>query len=229
MEKIHNPYGVPITFMIFNKEENGLSSPVITGEVCYVFGKVKRTEHFEVAFGYSFEQLILYAWSLGIGTTWIGGTMNREVFEKVADLAEDEVLPIVTPLGYPAKDKAEVDRKLRESVHGDERLRMEELFFEKDFSTPVHAERKEEWMEAVRWSPSAANMQPCRVVVDGNHHHFYLKRTMDYVPSAPWDVQKIDVGIALYHFIAVTGGTFSIADPGIKTTDDTVYIATVTV
>lgn len=28
--------------------------------------------------GYSFEKLVLFAWSLGIGTVWIGGTMKRE-------------------------------------------------------------------------------------------------------------------------------------------------------
>ena len=43
---------------------------------------MKREPHGEEAFGYAFEQIVLYAESLGIGTTWIGGTMDRKAFEK---------------------------------------------------------------------------------------------------------------------------------------------------
>ncbi|MBQ5316871.1 MAG: hypothetical protein J6I96_04885 [Oscillospiraceae bacterium] len=35
-------------------------------------GKVPKAEHCAEAFGYSFEKMVLYAWPLGIGTTWIG-------------------------------------------------------------------------------------------------------------------------------------------------------------
>ena len=55
-----------------NSEEYGLSSPVIEGEEYYIIAKVPKAEHCEEAFGYSFEEMVLYAWSLGIGTTWIG-------------------------------------------------------------------------------------------------------------------------------------------------------------
>ena len=49
---------------------------------------MEKVPHAEEAYGYSFEKLVLYAWSLGIGTTWIGGTMKRELFEKAAGLAD---------------------------------------------------------------------------------------------------------------------------------------------
>lgn len=70
---IENPYGIPVGFSLLDKEKYGLSSPVITGETMYAAAKVKAVPHSEEAFGYSFEQLVLYARSLGIGTTWIGG------------------------------------------------------------------------------------------------------------------------------------------------------------
>ena len=117
---ISNPYGIPVEFVLLDAEEHGLSSPVIQGEHLYIAGKVQKVEHCEEAFGYSFEQLVLYAWSLGIGTTWIGGTMKRELFEAAAQVKEGELMPIVSPLGYPAKEKSEVDVKLRNSVHGDD-------------------------------------------------------------------------------------------------------------
>ena len=84
-------------------KENGLSSPVLTGETMYVAGMVKKGNYADVAFGFSLEKLVLYAWSLGIGTTWIGGTMKRELFEQAAGVSDDEMMPCMSPLGYPAK------------------------------------------------------------------------------------------------------------------------------
>lgn len=69
---------------------------------------------------------------------------------------------IVTPIGYPSKTQSEVDRKLREMVHGDERLAPSKLFYENDFSTPLNY--CEDCLDAIRWAPSAANRQPWRVV-----------------------------------------------------------------
>lgn len=224
---ITNPYGIPVSFVFLDAEEHGLFSPVINGEHLYVAGKVPKVPHCEEAFGYSFEQFVLYAWSLGIGTTWIGGTMKRELFEKAADTGEDEIMPIVSPLGYPAQERAEVDIKLRSSVHGDERLPASELYFDGDFLTPM--QENSELLEMVRWAPTAANMQPCRVVKDGNAYHFYVKHPDGYQKGGAWDVQKIDVGIAICHFMSVTDGKFSIANPGISTDENTEYIATVTV
>ena len=79
---IANPYGIPVEFVLLDAEEHGLSSPVLAGETLYVAAKIGKVPHAEEAFGFSFEKLLLYAWSLGIGTTWIGGTMKRELFEK---------------------------------------------------------------------------------------------------------------------------------------------------
>lgn len=112
-------------------------------------------EHCEEALGYSFEKLVLYAWSIGIGTTWIGGTINRELFEMAADTRDDEFMMIVTPVGYPSNTQSKVDANLRNMVKGDERLPFGELFFENDFKTPFEVESDS--LEAVRWAPSAAN------------------------------------------------------------------------
>ena len=224
---IRNPYDIPVEFILLDVDEHGLSSPVIQGEHLYIAGKVSKTDHCEEAFGYSFEQMVLYAWSLGIGTTWIGGTMKRELFESAAQVNDGELMPIVSPLGYPAAERSEVDSKLRNSVHGDDRLPASEIFFEGDFSTSL--KENLELLEVVRWAPTAANMQPCRVVKDGKAYHFYEKHPDAYQKGAAWDVQKIDVGIAICHLMSVTEGKFSIADPGINTDENTEYIATVTV
>lgn len=90
-----------------------------------------KAEHCAEAFGYSFEKMVLYAWSLGIGTTWIGGTMKRELFEQEAGLKDGEIMPCVTPIGYPAKKHSIKEIGMRTAIKADKRIKGEELFFEK--------------------------------------------------------------------------------------------------
>ncbi len=222
---IENPYNIPVEFILLDREKDNLSSPVIEGEDTYIAAKVPQVKHCEEAYGYSFEKLILYAWNLGIGTTWIGGTLNRPLFEKAADTKDDEYIMIVTPIGYPSKTQSEVDVKLRESVGGDERLPSSNLFFENDFNTPLDS--IEDCLDAVRWAPSAANRQPWRIVKENNNYHFYLEHTPGYSSSIGWDVQKIDLGIAICHFMFIKDGKFIIDKPDIKTNEFTEYIATI--
>lgn len=225
VESIENPYDIPVEFVFLDKEEFNLSSPVIEGEDFYIAAKVPKTEHCEEAFGYSFEKLILYLWSQSIGTTWIGGTFDREHFEKAASTKDDEYMMIVTPVGYPSNKRSKVDIELRETVKGDERKPLNELFFENDFSTPISS--SEDWMEAIQWAPSAANRQPWRIIKDNNKYHFYEEHTKGYTSNVGWDVQKVDIGIALCHFMSVKEGKLIIDNPDIKTDEYTEYIATV--
>lgn len=227
VETVTNPWNIPVKFVLLDADAYALSSPVITGEHLYIAGKVSFVDHGEEAFGYSFEQMVLYAWSLGIGTTWIGGTMKRELFEKAAETGADEYMPIISPLGYPAKKPAAIDVKLRSSVHGDERLPVSELFFNGDFSTPVS--HTDDILEAMRWAPSAANMQPCRVVRAGNRYHFYKRRPKASGENASWDVQKIDAGIAICHLMSVAGGTCTNDASDVPVDESMEYIATVAV
>lgn len=73
-----NPFGVPVTFHILDREKYGLSSPVILGSETYIGAKCRRQEHAELAFGYSFEKLVLFATTLGLGTVWLAGTLDRK-------------------------------------------------------------------------------------------------------------------------------------------------------
>lgn len=228
---IQNPYGIPVEFVFLDAAEHGLSSPVITGEKLYVAGKVAKKAHGEEAFGYSFEKLVLYAWSLGVGTTWIGGTMNRALFEKAAALQAGERMPCVSPLGYPAKKMSVREALMRKGAKADERKAAEELFFDGDFSTPLTAvdENVKAALEMVRLAPSAVNRQPWRIVRLGSDYHFYLKHVKGYVSEAAGDLQKVDMGIALCHFMSGVEGRFRLEDPGLGTEKETEYIATVQV
>lgn len=234
MESIENPYGMPVTFKLLDAKEKGLSSPVISGANLYVGAKVPRKLYAEEALGYSFEMLVLYAWSIGIGTVWIGGTFDRAAFERAMELEGDEKMPCASPLGYPAKKMSLKENMMRKAVKADNRLPFETLFFDGDFGVSLSEEkagRLAEALEMVRWAPSAVNKQPWRVVVKENSAYFYLKKNKGFVSESVGNMQKIDMGIALCHFdlAAKRNGLkvrFDLDDPKLVTEADTEYIAT---
>ena len=229
-----NPYGQSAVFQIFSAKEHGLSSPVIAGTDLYLTGKLQKQPHAEEAFGYSMEEVALFAQANGIGTTWIAGTMNRDAFEKASGLQEGEVMPCVSPLGHPAKKMSLKESLMRKGVKADSRLPFDQLFFRDSFETPLRKEDAgdlAEALEAVRWAPSAVNKQPWRLVVCGDAIHFYEKKDKGY-DNGDWDLQKVDLGIALCHFLRMTKAAglspaFAIEDPGIACPPSISYVATV--
>ena len=231
-ETAENPYGLPITWDLLDVKETGLSSPVIVGEDKYIAGKMRRAPHAEEAFGYSFERIVLFAESIGVGTTWIAGTMDRSAFEKAVSLKAGEVMPCVSPLGYPAEKMSLRESMMRKGVKADSRFPFSDLFFDGSFDRPLPAERAGKWLtalEAVRRAPSAVNKQPWRAVVCGDRVHFYETRGKVRV-SADWDIQRIDLGIALCHFALAAEEcripiSLRLEDPGLAAPANTVYIA----
>ena len=234
MADIPTPWGIAPEFRLLDAKEHGLKSPVVTGESLYFAAKLSRPEHAEEALGYAFEKLVLYAWSLGIGTVWLGGTLNRDAFQKAMDLGPGEFMPCASPLGYPAKKPSLRESLMRKGVGADTRLPFGELFFQRDFGhslSPEAAGALARPLEAVRLAPSAVNKQPWRAVVQDGAVHFCLKRTKGLAGDASTgDLQKIDLGIALCHF-AITAEedglkpTFILNDPGLETETDMEYIA----
>ena len=235
IDTVSNPFGIPVRFVLLDAKEHGLSSPVLSGETMYVAAMVGKGPHTELAFGYSFEKLVLFAWSLGIGTTWIGGTMKRELFERAAALSEGELMPCVSPLGYPAKKQSLRETMMRKGVGADSRMPAEKLFFDREWGKALTVSEEDanaEPLEMVRWAPSAVNKQPWRIIVRDESFHFYKKQDKGYLSEKTGDLQKIDLGIALCHFFAgieAQGAQpeLEIRDPGIPVPEGVEYIATV--
>lgn len=200
---IKNPFDIHVGFKFLDAKESGLLCPVVTGADLYIGGKVKDVPHASVAFGYSFEEFVLYAQSLGLGTVWLGGTMNRPAFEKAMDMDENETMPCATPIGYSAKKMSVRESMMRKAIKADERLAFEELFFDGAFDVPLSKEVAAGLtlpLQMVRLAPSAVNKQPWRAVVKDDSVHFYLKRSMGFSHVGKLDMQMVDVGIALCHF-----------------------------
>lgn len=221
---VKNPYGIPVRFELLNAKEHGLSSPVISGGDWYVGAVVEDVPHGAEAFGYAFEAMVLYAQSLGLGTTWIGGTMNRGIFERAMRLQGSEQMYCVTPLGYASDKMSLRETMMRKGVKASVRSEFGEVFFDGSFGKALTRERAGKLadpLEAVRLGPSAVNKQPWRAVVTENGVHFYVKK-LKGLPVA--SMQKIDLGIALCHFDLAAqeigiAAEFSINDPKLSVTD----------
>jgi hypothetical protein len=93
IDSLPEAFGVPVTFRILDAGEHDLSSPVVVGADVYVAVKGKRQPNVELAFGYSFEKLCLYALSLGVGTVMLAASISRGTFEKAMAVGEDESCP----------------------------------------------------------------------------------------------------------------------------------------
>ncbi len=233
-KNIVNPYNIPVEFAFLNAKEHDLSSPVLSGEKEYITAKVKKGANADVAYGYSFEDLLMYAVSKNLGTVWIGGTMPREKFEKASNLADDEIMPCVSPVGYAADKMGMKEVLMRKGVKADSRFDFGELFFKDSFDTPLTESEAKDLgiftaLEAVRLAPSAVNKQPWRVVVNEAGAHFYEKKDRGY-DNGTYDLQKVDLGIALYHFenqCREEGKQliFKIVNPEIENPGKTEYIA----
>ena len=116
MEKIENPYGIPVSFKFLDGKKQSLPCPVVSGTDFYVGAKAPRIPHMEEAYGYSFEKFVLYAWSIGIGTVWIGGTMDRSAFERAFVLEQNERMPCVSPLGYMSGKRSVRETMMRKAI-----------------------------------------------------------------------------------------------------------------
>lgn len=230
IDKLKNPFGVPIAFRLLGAKEYGVSSPVIIGEDTYLAAKVSKQKNFEIAFGYSFESVCLFAQSLGMGTVMLAATISRSAFEKAMEVGENEVLPLASPIGYPAEKKSIRETLMRKTLKADERIPFEELYFENDFGTPLTKEKAgifSDALEMARWAPSATNKQPWRAVVQDDTVHFYECKTLR--ENALGDIQKVDVGIALSHFDLTMQeegyeGVFAETNPQLEAPENYEYI-----
>jgi len=206
METLENPFGVEVKFSFLETGEKKKALGtygVIKGTVDYIGAAVKKGPFALEALGYEMEKLILYAASKEIGTCWLGGTFKREDFKKAMDIEEGFLFPAITPVGYPKDAKSMTDNLVRFIAKGDLRKPWEELFFMDDFSQTLSTEEAKEYkdaLEMVRIGPSASNKQPWRVLRANGSFHFYEAKSAGYSDAFPYDIQKIDVGIALCHF-----------------------------
>lgn len=171
----------------------------------YLVGIAENSKYPLLDFGYCFHTLVLYLTELGLGTCWMGGTFSRNSFEKEIQIGVGEFIPGITPIGYPSQKQRVVDKALRYAVKADNKKSWEKLFYDESFEVSLAKENAGEWeipIEMVRIGPSASNKQPWRLVLSGDRSvcHFYIEHTPNYSSKLGYDMQLLDMGIAMCQF-----------------------------
>ncbi len=219
IEELQNPFSDKVKIKIvkqgYSEESKKLGTyGVIKGASNFLVCVCEDKEFDYVALGYALEKVILYCTSLGLGTCWIGGTFNKGNFAKAVSLNKNQILPIISPIGYKAEKKSFIASVFSKTTG--KRKPFSEIFFNNDFNTSLKVNEAAEYgevLEMVRLAPSAVNNQPWRVIKENNNYHFYIDGKVE--------ISKIDIGIALSHFHLMTEelglkGIFKNQKPDIK-------------
>ncbi len=209
------PFGTKPRLSFFNleplekKELRGLGTyGFIKGASLYILCAVDNKDGAMEDLGFCLERIILKATSLGLGTCWLGGTFKRASFARQMDLQPGELLPAITPVGYPAEDINHRDQLTRLAVKAKNRKSRAELFYGPDGKTPLGQENNNPYhdaLEAVRLGPSASNRQPWRISRDekGKYHLYLMENKIYNRLMGKIRLQNIDMGIAMCHFALV--------------------------
>ncbi|MBD5224472.1 MAG: hypothetical protein HDS68_00665 [Bacteroidales bacterium] len=194
--KVYNPFGGQFTVRIKRFDlKNGFKPStygMIRGAEDFFMVGAADDEASSLSTGFCFEQVVLKAWQLGLGTCWIAATFKGTDFETAEPWPAGERLKIISPVGTTAK-KGLIEKISRVVARSDHRKPFSELFFEGGSDKSLSEDsRFGEALAMLRLAPSSTNSQPWRALVDGDKVHFY------YVPKSALSI--LDCGIGLCHF-----------------------------
>ncbi|MCE5300142.1 MAG: nitroreductase family protein [Spirochaetia bacterium] len=138
---------------------------VIKDARLFMAGVVEKKTRCLEDYGYLMEKNILFCHSIGLACCWLGAAFDRHGFSEWLGAKEGEIVPAVTPVGYPAAKRRLTDTMMRKVANSDNRKPVEEIYFEDNFDNGVRPQGvMKEIMECVRLAPSATNGQPWRVI-----------------------------------------------------------------
>jgi len=148
----------------------------------------------QVALGYAGEGVILEATALGLATCWVGGFFWPKRAAAIAQVAPNERVLAVTPIGYAREGSSLQEKAMSRFGRNWQRRSLGDLVAgleEKDWPAWIKAA-----LEAARLAPSAMNRQPWRFQVDNSS----ITVSADSVVNPTMVVSKrLDCGIAMLH------------------------------
>ena len=158
--------------------------------------------------GYFAQQLVMKAFSLGLGTCYVGGTYDRDAVSVM--LKAGEKLLFVVLIGYENyEEKAPaIARMAYNMIHLKKMSVMDFLSTDEDRenvlrNNPLLADA----LNAVAVAPSSLNKRPARVKYEKGEISIYTENSDDKT--------MIDLGIAQYNFQAVYSGEWEWGNPSI--------------
>lgn len=157
-----------------------------------------RTPHFIAVFadgteegwvnaGFMYQQLELYAQSMGLGTCWVGLSSLNEDVPRPEGLKPVVMMAVGVPEdGGPRSGAADFNRKPMQEI------------------TDVPDER----LESLRLAPSATNSQPWYVTHEGGVLHIWREELGRIRQRTHGKFNRVDIGIALAHLYVSNPETF---------------------
>lgn len=207
MDNLENPFGMQVKKYIIDKKlasegEKLGTYGVIKGASTFMGISVPDKDLAHVAAGYEFENLILEATALGLGTVWLAATFNREGFASAMGVPKYELFPAISPVGYPAAKRSLTESLMRTAMRSSSRKEWNTLFYLDNFQTPLHKDESGDYaepLEMLRLAPSDKNTQPWRVLKASNSYHFFVTYKSG-ISRGEEIIKRVDAGIALSHF-----------------------------
>ena len=207
MSCLENPFGIHVRKYIIDKKlsregEKLGTYGVIKGASTFLGVSIPNVDLAYVAAGYEFENLILEATAMGLGTVWLAATFNREGFASAMGIPKGDLFPAISPVGYPASRRSVTESLMRTAMRSSTRKNWNTLFFLDNFNVPLTKDGAGDYaepLEMLRLAPSDKNTQPWRVLKSGNVYHFYVTYKSD-LSRGEEIIKRVDVGIALSHF-----------------------------
>ncbi len=209
---VQGPFGNKVRFELVDlvgKERDRVTTlatyGMIKGASTFIVGAVTKGDRAMEDYGYCMERIVLMATDLGLGTCWLGGTFNRSASAMRINKRDDEVIPAISPVGYP-NYKSMRNTIMRFVARSNSRKDWEKLFFLAENDVPLPRTIGGAYqlgLDCVRVGPSASNRQPWRIIKEKERdvYHFYVSRTPGYGRLYPdVSLQDIDMGIAMSHF-----------------------------
>ena len=115
---------------------------VIRNPQGYILGRsiIDTTSLFD--YGFVLENVVLYLTALDIGTCWLGGRFDKEQAKGEIALADGEIIPAITPIGYSEERQRTKERVMRTFLHANKRKPDDQLFFYEAFGQPLGESRR---------------------------------------------------------------------------------------
>ena len=209
---IKTPFGTKLTLnrYIMDKKNGDVDIPIpsyglIKDAYFYIACSCPDTKEALTDYGFLAEKIVLDLTGIGIGTCWVGALFNQKSMQKGMVEQEGHIVPAIIVAGYPAQ-RSTKEKLIRKLSKGDMRFDWEDLFYNESFDKALDITASgiyKKPLEMLRLAPSASNKQPWRVVIskDDSVCRFYYLKTPGYAGNKiGYEMQRIDIGIALCHF-----------------------------
>lgn len=142
--------------------------------------------------GYTGEAVVLEATAQGLDTCWVAGFFDRGAASQLVELAPEERIAAVSPVGHTAVKRSSTERTMSALARSKQRKPLRTIAKDASLEWPQWALGA---IEAARVAPSAMNRQPWRFrLEDGS-----LVLSMDSNRQIPVVRKELDCGIAMLH------------------------------